>query len=224
MNGLERITDKILTEAEASAREVLARAEADAKEIRARYGSEASALAQSLTDQAECEGAELVARAKSASAAQKGNAMLAARARLLDEVYASAQASLRDGGDEKYTAALAGLLAATMIEQLAAEQKAKENDAEEYVPTVSYEAVFSAADREKYGKAVLSDARARLAGKLPQETLSRLVLSDKTAVTGGGLILRCGDVECNCTFPLLFADLRRETEGEVSRILFDGPK
>ena len=41
-----------------------------------------------------------------------------------------------------------------------------------------------------------------------------------TAEIDGGLILRCGPVETNCSLSMLLSENRRETEAKVSRILF----
>ena len=50
-------------------------------------------------------------------------------------------------------------------------------------------------------------------------SLVTLAIIDAAAIDGG-LILRYGDIESNCSLELLFAGLRRELEGEVSHALF----
>ena len=85
----------------------------------------------------------------------------------------------------------------------------------------AYEILLSKQDREKCGEALLTSARTRLVGRVEKKKLDLLTLSDECAEIDGGLILRCGDVASNCSFALLFADLRRELEGEVSHALFD---
>ena len=88
----------------------------------------------------------------------------------------------------------------------------------------SYELILNAKDRERFGKAMISSVGNRLIGKVPTEKLSKLRLSDRTANIGGGFILRYGDIESNCSFDLLFAELRQTLEIEVSRALFEAPK
>ena len=45
-------------------------------------------------------------------------------------------------------------------------------------------------------------------------------LASDIAPIDGGIILRCGPVETNCSLAMLMAENRRETEAKVSRILF----
>ena len=53
-----------------------------------------------------------------------------------------------------------------------------------------------------------------------KEKLDKLVLSKQTLSANGGLVLRCGNIEANCSLSLLFAQLREELEAEVSHALF----
>ena len=44
----------------------------------------------------------------------------------------------------------------------------------------------------------------------------------KTQIVGkGGAVVCYGPVECNCSLEMIFAQLRRELEGEVCEALFD---
>ena len=56
--------------------------------------------------------------------------------------------------------------------------------------------------------------------RLSPATLAKLRLAPDTAPIDGGIILRCGPVEANCSLSMLMAANRRETEARVSRILF----
>ena len=62
----------------------------------------------------------------------------------------------------------------------------------------------------------------RSGSKFPPEALAKLALAPEGAGVGidGGLILRCGAVETNCTLSMLLAQNRRETEARVNQILF----
>jgi hypothetical protein len=66
----------------------------------------------------------------------------------------------------------------------------------------------------------MSGFRMGLGAKFPAAVLAKLRLSSETAPIDGGLILRCGPVETNCSLSMLMAENRRETEAKVSRILF----
>ena len=85
----------------------------------------------------------------------------------------------------------------------------------------AYEVLMNTRDRDRCGDAVLNAARRKLTGKIPDEKLSKMCLCARPVEMGGGLILRCGSIESNCSLDLLFAQLREELEAEVSHALFD---
>lgn len=222
MNGLDKITERILAEAEAEAKRIMDDAEAESARIRAEYAQRAEEIRARLTEEAEREGTYLIAHAKNGAEVEKRNALLRVRGELVDETFDVTLGAIRAQSGEKYTALLAGLLSAAFLEQIEAEITSRTLYGEEdAMAPARYEVLLSSSDREKYGAELLEAVRKSLVGKVERDKLDLLVLSDDTAAIDGGLILRCGDVESNCSFALLFAGLRRELEGEVSHALFD---
>lgn len=221
LNGLEKITDKIIAEAQAKADKILADAQAECDRITAEYANRAEALKETLTDAAEREGMDLVSRAKATAQTSKRNLMLATRSDLIDEVFAGALDGTKKLANENYTDLLVGLLSAAVLEQLSAEQTSKLYDEEDIEEPEQYEVLLNQRDRDRIGKALIEGAQKKLSGKADADKLARLTLSDHTVQIDGGLILRCGSVESNCSLSLLFAQLREELEGDVSRALFD---
>ena len=221
MTGLDRITERILSDAELEAARILSNAEAECQAIRESYSNRAEEIRAELTAEAEKEAAERVARARSSAATQKRNHILTRKSELVDSVFDETLAKMRNLEGEKYTSLLVGLLSACLIEQMEAERISRTlyGEEEAHEPD-AYEVILNMRDRDRYGKAILDGARKKLTGKLPKEKLSRLALADVTAPIDAGLILRCGDIETNCSFSLLFAQLREELEGEVGQALF----
>ncbi len=226
LKGLDRMTEQILAEARKAADGILTAAEDDCARIRAEGEARAEVLRTRLTDEAEREGALIVARARAAAEQQKNTALLGTRAAMVDSVFESARESVRRQSTEEYTALLAGLLAAAMLDRFKTEQAAADASDEEDVMDIParYEVLLNARDRERVGSAVVDAARARLSGKIPKEMLGKLTLGDSCASIDGGLVLRCGAVELNCSLVLLFSELRRTLTGDVSRALFEERK
>ena len=75
-------------------------------------------------------------------------------------------------------------------------------------------------DRDYYGDRLMEAFRAGLGSKFSPAVLAKLYLSEEAPAIDGGLILRAGLVETNCSLSMLMAENRRETETRVSRILF----
>ena len=67
MNGLKHMTDRILSDARDRADAILAAAEADCREIAARYREAADGIRERLSLEAEAQGADMIARARSAA-------------------------------------------------------------------------------------------------------------------------------------------------------------
>lgn len=224
MNGLDKITDRILSAANGEADRILAGAQAECDKISSEYASRAAQIKSDLSDKAEREGTDIVTRARSAAANQKRNLLLQTKSELVDEVFDDTLAGLLALSDEKYTTLLVGLLSAAMLEQIDAESVSREIYGEEEAmePPV-YEVILNNRDRARCGDALIQATKKKIGAKVPSEKLDRLTLSEKTVSIDGGLILRYGDVESNCTLSLLFAQLREELEVEVSRALFDAP-
>lgn len=222
-NGIERITGKILSEAQAKADEILAAAQAECDEIKADYETRAQNVRDRLTDAAREKGTDLVARAKSAAAMKKRNALQAQESRLIDSVFESAKEWVLSLPKEKYVDLLAGLLSAALTEQADTEAKNLALYGEESEPIEVFEVLFNKKDRDACGKEVLDAVKKRYANsnRLPAARLEQLVLSKNTLNIEGGVVLRYGNVESNCSFEMLFGQLHRELEAEVARVLLD---
>ena len=74
--------------------------------------------------------------------------------------------------------------------------------------------VFSAADRDTVGQAVVDAAN----GKKPG---AGFTLAADTRETGGGVVLQRGRMEINCGFAELLRRARQEDSSAVAAVLFD---
>lgn len=222
-NGINKITDKILADAQTQADRILADAQAECDAIRAGYESRAQEIRDRLSEEAQEKGADLIARAKAAAAMKKRNFLQAQQSSLIDGVFDGAKQWVLNLPQEKYTDLLAGLLSAALLEQAETEARDLALYGEESEPIERFEVLMNKKDRESCGAAVLTAVKKRYAGsnRLPAGRLDRLVLSKNTLNIEGGLVLRYGDVESNCSFEMLFGQLRRELEAEVAGALFD---
>lgn len=223
VTGLEKITGKILSEAQADAAHTIAEAQAKCDAVRAEYARRADALVEQQREDARREGERLTARAKSGVAMDKRNILLAARADMIDETYAAAYAELKSLPEEDYLALLVRLLTDALV---TCREERKQNlalygDEEVTAEPEQYEVILNPRDRDTYGEKLLAGVRRAVVGKVETGVLDKLILSSDTAHIDGGLILKYGDVETNCSFEVVFADVRERTEAEVSRMLFD---
>ena len=219
MTGLEKVTGKIIADAEADARVILEKAEAECEAIKAKYAAETETEIEKLTDECDRECQALVIRARSSAAMAKRNAVLEARAKLIDDAYAAAEKQIRNMNGEQYLDLLQKMLRSALKSQLEGEEESMRLYGEDISPA-AYEVVLNSRDRETYGEKLLEAYREGYGARLAPATLAKLRLAPDTAPIDGGIILRCGPVEANCSLSMLMAATRRETEARVSRILF----
>ena len=219
MTGLEKVIGKIIADAEADAGEILDKARAECEEIKAKYAAETDAEIEKLTDECDRECQALIIRARSSAAMAKRNAILEARAKLIDDAYAAAEKQIKSMNGDQYLDLLCKMLRSSLKNQLEGEAESLRLYGEDISPA-AYEVVLNSRDRETYGEKLLAAYRAGYGSKLSPAVLAKLRLAPDAAPIDGGIILRCGPVETNCSLSMLLAANRRETETKVSRILF----
>ena len=219
MTGLEKVIGKIIADAEADARVILDKAQAECEALKERYAAETEAEIEKLTDECDRECQALIIRARSSAAMAKRNAILEARAKLIDEAYASAEKIIRNMNGEQYLELLHKMLRSSMKKQLEGEAESLRLYGEDISPD-AYEVVLNSRDRDTYGEKLLAASRAGYGSRLAPAVLAKVRLASDIAPIDGGIILRCGPVETNCSLAMLMAENRRETEARVSRILF----
>ena len=193
MNGIEKITQRIASEAQAEIDRILGDARDEAARITANYRAQADAEAQELADKNERAAAEQEERLISAAQMKASRLQLAAKQEMVEKAYIQALDKLCAMPKEQYVDVLAKLLV-----------EASSNGKEE--------AVFSKEDREQAGKAAVEKAN-QISGK-------QLRLSEESLPIRGGFILKDKNVEVNCTFETLVRLQKAETAGAVAKTLF----
>lgn len=193
MNGIEKITQRIASDAQAEVDRILGDARDEAGRIAANYRAQADAEAAELAAKNEKAAAEREERLVSAAQMEARKVQLAAKQEMVEKAYIQALDKLCALPEEQYVAILADLLV-----------KASSNGKEE--------AVFSQEDRERVGEAAVAKAN-ELSGK-------QLRLSEETQPIRGGFILKDKNVEVNCTFETLVRLQKAETAGAVAQKLF----
>ena len=219
MTGLEKVTGKIIADAEADARVILDRAEAECAAVKEKYAAATEAELEKLREENDRECQSLIIRARSSAAMAKRNALLEARAALLDEAYAMAERQIKNMNPEQYLDLLQKMLRSALKNQLAGEEESMRLYGEDISPAV-YEVILNSRDRDTYGEPLLPAFKTGYGARLPETAHAKLRMANETSPIDGGLVLRCGPVETNCSLAMLMAENRRETEARVSRILF----
>ncbi len=194
MNGIEKITARIETDAKNEIAEILREGEAKAAKIRSDYQAQADAAAKAA-DAAGKEAAQRQAeRLEGAAQMEAKKMILAAKQSCMDEAFDKAREQLLSLPDGQYSDLLAKIAA-----------KASRSGKEEII--------LSPKDRERVGAKVVEKTNFILGN-------GKLTLAGETREMDGGVILRDGQVEVNCAFETQLRVLREDMTAEVAAILF----
>ena len=220
MKGIDKITGRILADAKERARMTLEEAQSDCRNAAAEYAARAAAIREEIAERAMEEGEHIIARARSAAAMTRRNILLAAKSELLDQTFEAAKKQICDTDYGKYRELLVALLSCALLEQAKEEQKSLEYG-DEVAEFDTFEVLFNETDRARFGESVIEGARRVTERRIGAERAAKLRLSHECADIDGGLILRYGEVETNCSITVLLQEMRRELESRISAILFD---
>lgn len=219
MIGLEKITEKIISDANAKAEAILSGAEAECERINSETEAKKAEIQSKIEENAIMEGEVIKTRSMSGVEMNKRDIAMAQKGRLIDEVFMKAKQDILDMDQEKYRDLLTSLLCRTVEEQVESERESMRLYGEDISPA-SYEVIMNKRDKEAHGVYVVSGVRRATVGKITGDVLEKVHLSDSVADICGGIILKCGDVEINCSFDVLFNSLRSEMETEIASVLF----
>ena len=204
MNGIEKITGQIDADVQKEIGAALDQARAQAKEIEARYESQAQTQGEALRRKGEQDAALRRERLVDVARLEARKTLLAAKQDLVGQAFDLALKKLLELPDQEYIALLAKLA-------VAASRTGRE------------QVILSQKDRSRYGKQAVTmanDMLAKKAGPRAAQTDGMLTLAEESRPMAGGLILRDGKVETNCSFEVLIHLQRDALSAEVARALF----
>lgn len=198
MMDIKKITDRIAAEAQSEIDAVLGRGKAQADKIRADFEAKArntyDELLRTGTDEVEQD----VQRQGRNARLEARKAILSLKQEMIAAAYEKAGEKLLALPEAEYAAFLARQAGAAAL-------------------TGREEIVLNDSDRKKVGEKVVAAANALAVKRgLPGE----LKLSANTRPIRGGLVLRQGDIEVNCTLDSLLDLSRGSLDAEVADILF----
>jgi V/A-type H+-transporting ATPase subunit E len=198
MEGIEKITAHIEADAKAEAQSIMDAAEAKVKEIEASYNQKAQDeyWTRVRAGVKECE--DRVQRMNRLAAMESRKSILATKQEMVSKAFDKAQDMIVNLPADKYTEFLARL-------------------ASESASTGEEEIIFNERDKKGCGEAVVKAANALLAAK---GVKGGLKMSDETRGICGGLILRQGGIEVNCTVETMVDLCRGEMSSQLAEVMF----
>ena len=199
MTGTKRIVSHIEAETQSEIDALLAQAQANAAEITAEYAKKAEAEAAELLRAGKESAEQRVQRQERTTRLEARKDILGLKQEMVSAAYDKAKEAILAMDEDKYVAFLAEQAGAAAL-------------------TGREEILLNKTDRDRIGAKLLAAANAAAVKRgLPGE----MKLSDETRAVSGGLILRRGSIEVNCTLEKLLEMSRSALEAEVASVLFN---
>ena len=199
MTGTKRIVSHIEAETQSEIDALLAQAQANAAEITAEYAQKAEAEAAELLRAGKESAEQRVQRQERTTRLEARKDILGLKQELVSAAYDKAKEAILAMDEDKYVAFLAAQAGAAAL-------------------TGREEILLNKTDRDRIGAKLLAAANAAAVKRgLPGE----MKLSDETRAVSGGLILRRGSIEVNCTLEKLLEMSRSALDAEVASVLFN---
>jgi V/A-type H+-transporting ATPase subunit E len=198
MNGIDKITGKIMEDTRQEIEKILANAQAEAKSIADSYAAKAENLRCNMTNAGDDQAEEIVRRAKSAAELDARQQLLASKQKMIQQAFDKALEHLLNLPDQEYV---------SLLGHLAAQAS---NTGSEIV-------LLSPKDQQRFGEQVIQAANQQL---IASGKTGALTLSTETRPIIGGLLLKAGDIEVNCTLDSIVGLSRDDLALEVAAALF----
>lgn len=219
MNGLQNIIARIEEESRAECSKLIDAANSEAKRIRDEYEALTEAAEAEILAKLEREAEAVISRAKSASAMTKRNIISGARSNTVDLAYEKALRQLHSLPREEY-AALVISFAVEAVKNHILLASAKEAMYGEATDAALFELVFNERDRADIGEYCVFSIKNNFKKELGSDVIRRIVLAADTAEIDGGVIVRAGAIEENCSLSLLVRDLRERLDPVIYKTLY----
>ena len=199
MNGIEKITSRIESDASKEAQELSLETAERCENMRKEYDSKAQEAYWALVRSGvkDCEARVRQLGAIAAQEAQKS--ILSLKQEMVDKSLSRAEQMLCEMPEREYTQLLACLAA-----------KAAKTGLEELV--------FNDRDKGTAGPKVSRGANALLR---EQGKYGKLTVSELSADIKGGVIIKQGDIEINCSIEAMVSTYRDELSTQMASVLFD---
>ena len=198
MKGVEKITERILAEANEAANAAKSEAEAKAKEILEEFEGKAKQTYEQMVADGRTEAAAAAERKVRTARLQAKKDILGTKQEFINKAYTIAQESILAMPEAEYV----DLLARKACEASVSGEEA---------------VILNEDDKSDLGQKVVDAANALLAAAGKKASLT---LSDETAKMIGGLFLKQNDVSVNCSIDSIIGTFREDLDVKVAKVLF----
>ena len=199
MKGTEKIIAHIRADGDAEAKKIIDAASKQAEEKRAESFKAALSEYEKLMQAGNAECEDILSGSRRIAEMEAKKSVLSVKQEMISAAFDAAREEIVNMPRDKYTQFLARMAAEAAVSGME-------------------EIVLNARDKAEVGKAVCKAANELLSAK---GTPGKLTVSEETADISGGVIVRCGGIETNCSIDALIRQRRSGLSTEVAAALFE---
>jgi len=200
--AIDRITGKILADAEAEAKRIAVEADGKTGAVNDQTARQVADIEKEAAADAAAAARDQRERMLSRAQAEMRVELLEEKQALIEQVFENAMKTVLELDDKQYGALMERFLL-------------------EGVGSGDEEVIIAESDRKRNWTTILDSVNAELS---KQGQTGRLTLSPESRTMGGGFVLRKGKQEVNCDLTFILKSLREELETDVVNILFPETK
>ncbi|MCI8589641.1 MAG: hypothetical protein HFE77_02895 [Clostridiales bacterium] len=213
MEGLEKITDRILQDARAECDAKLNEAKEEISQIKSKYSAQADKLLRDAQEAVQKEVDVILESGKAGASMWRRNALLEAKSAMVDEVYDKAVRFIARMDENAYYALLLNMLKKAVAESIQADSALLADEQSEYVKPEAFVVSLSERDQEKYAQR-LCDDMAKI------DSSVSIQMTQQPADIAGGVMIQYGDISMDCSIEKSVQLVKSQTEAAVCTVLF----
>lgn len=199
MKGTEKIIAHIRADGDAEAKKIIDAASKQAEEKRAESFKAALSEYEKLMQAGNAECEDILSGSRRIAEMEAKKSVLSVKQEMISDAFDAAREEIVNMPRDKYTQFLARMAA-------------------EAATSGMEEIVLNARDKAEVGKSVCKAANELLSAK---GTPGKLTVSEDTADISGGVIVRFGGIETNCSIDALIRQRRSGLSTEVAAAMFE---
>lgn len=199
MKGTEKIIAHIRADGDAEAKKIIDAASKQAEEKRAESFKAALSEYEKLMQAGNAECEDILSGSRRIAEMEAKKSVLSVKQEMISAAFDAAREEIVNMPRDKYTQFLARMAAEAAVSGME-------------------EIVLNARDKAEVGKAVCKAANELLSAK---GTPGKLTVSEETADISGGVIVRFGGIETNCSIDALIRQRRSGLSTEVAVAMFE---
>ena len=216
MRGLDKIIDKITSDAKLEADRYTLSAEDKISALKEETVDTIVKMGEVYKDRAERMSNDIISRAESSAKMAHRNALLEKKTALISLAFEKTAEKIRSLPKDEYVAFMKNALVFAVKDRKRAKEEILALYGEEEAELGSgYEIIFGKKDiKSGAAEEIFALAKKEL------KTIKGVTMSEKASDIDGGFILKCNDIETNCSINAMVEAARKKCESKVIEKLF----